>query len=107
MFSPPSFSNLKTLSELLKYIETEAREPFGKFFEPLKIKSEPDFPRIDFIDCSPKTYRKASTTLDLPEPFGPTTQTIGLSNSKIVFWAKDLKPLSSKVLRRMLIILPH
>src|SRR3989344_7850086 len=78
IFSPPSFSSLKTLSELLKQIETEALEPLDKFFDPLKIKSELDFPRMDFMDCSPKTYRIASTTFDLPEPFGPTTETIGL-----------------------------
>ncbi len=92
MSSPPSFVSLKTLSVLLKKMVTDACEPFGKFFDPLKIRSEPPFPRMDFMDCSPKTKRIDSTTFDFPEPFGPTIETMGLSNSKIVFWAKDLKP---------------
>src|SRR3989344_4052583 len=61
---------------------------------------------MDFMDCSPKTKRIASTTFDLPEPFGPTTQTIGCENSKTVFLEKDLKPLSSRVLSRMFILIP-
>ncbi len=77
MSSPLSGESLKILSELSKYMVTEARELFGKFLEPLKIKSDPKLPRIDFMDCSPKTKRSASTTLDLPEPFGPTMETIG------------------------------
>ena len=31
-------------------------------------------PRSAFAPCSPSTQAMASTTLDLPEPFGPTTQ---------------------------------
>src|SRR3989344_4883324 len=53
--SPPSFESLKTLSSLLKYIETYARDPFDKFFEPFQIRSLPVLPRMDFIDCSPTT----------------------------------------------------
>src|SRR3989344_2314875 len=80
---------------------TLARDPLDKCLEPLKIRSRPDLPRIDFIDCSPKTYRMASATFDVPEPLGPTMQTIGLSNCKVVFWAKDLKPFNSRVLSRI------
>ena len=35
----------------------------------------------------------ASTTLDFPEPFGPTTQVIPGSKSRVVEEAKDLNPL--------------
>jgi hypothetical protein len=38
------------------------------------------------------TQDKASTTLLLPEPFGPTTQVIPGSNLSVVCEAKDLKP---------------
>ena len=31
-------------------------------------------PRSDLAPCSPITQASASTTLDLPEPLGPTTQ---------------------------------
>ena len=69
--------SLKILSELLKYIVAVARELLGKLLDPLKIRSAPNDPRIDFIDCSPKTNRNASTTFDFPEPLGPTMATIG------------------------------
>jgi DNA polymerase I-like protein with 3'-5' exonuclease and polymerase domains len=39
---------------------------------------------------------------DLPEPFGPTIETTGLSNSKDVFCAKDLKPFMINVLSRII-----
>src|SRR3989344_7368249 len=57
--------------------------------------SSPLFPRRDFIDCSPRTNRIASTMFDLPEPFGPTIAVIGVANSRMVGCANDLKPLSS------------
>ena len=45
--------------------------------EPANITSLIDpVPRKDLTDCSPKTHRTASTTLLLPEPFGPTIQVI-------------------------------
>src|SRR5476649_2116737 len=42
--------------------------------EPLKITSSISPPRNDLADCSPNTHLKASTTLDLPQPLGPTKQ---------------------------------
>jgi len=41
----------------------------------------------------------ASTTLDLPEPLGPTTHVMPGSSLSVVVDAKDLKPLAVKVLR--------
>jgi hypothetical protein len=41
----------------------------------------------------------ASTTLDLPEPFGPTTQVIPGSSFSVVAEAKDLKPRTVRLLR--------
>ena len=45
------------------------------------------------------THARASTTLDLPEPFGPTTAQMPGSNFRFVADAKDLKPLSVSDLR--------
>jgi hypothetical protein len=41
----------------------------------------------------------ASTTLDLPEPLGPTTQVMPGSSRNVVADAKDLKPFTVKLLR--------
>jgi hypothetical protein len=38
------------------------------------------------------THESASTTFDLPEPLGPTTQVIPCSKFKVVEEAKDLNP---------------
>lgn len=41
----------------------------------------------------------ASTTFDLPEPFGPTTQVIPGSSLNVVAEAKDLNPFTVRLLR--------
>jgi len=41
----------------------------------------------------------ASTTLDLPEPLGPTTQVMPGSNFNVVVDAKDLKPFNVRLFR--------
>jgi hypothetical protein len=41
----------------------------------------------------------ASTTFDLPEPLGPTTQVIPGSSFIVVEVAKDLKPFTVRLLR--------
>src|SRR5258705_12165516 len=56
-------------------------------------------PRRAFAPCSPSTQLIASTTLDLPEPFGPTTQVIPGSKRSVVAEAKDLNPRSVRVFR--------
>jgi hypothetical protein len=45
------------------------------------------------------TQARASTTFDLPEPFGPTMQVTPGSKTKLVGWANDLKPLSVRLFR--------
>ena len=42
--------------------------------------------------CSPRTQAMASTTLDLPDPLGPTTAVIPGSSRSVVADAKDLNP---------------
>src|SRR5689334_15112495 len=56
-------------------------------------------PRSAFAPCSPSTQLIASTTLLLPEPFGPTTQVIPGSRRSVVAEAKDLKPFSVRLFR--------
>src|SRR6195952_2342570 len=78
---------------------TSAR-PSGPFVAvPAKMTSSILPPRRVFAPCSPMTQASASTTLLLPEPFGPTTQLTPCSNANVVLVAKDLKPLSVRLLR--------
>src|SRR3712207_4322027 len=58
-----------------------------------------DWPRTASGDCSPIAHRTASVTLDLPEPFGPTTTEMPVPKSRRVRSGKDLKPLSVSDLR--------
>src|SRR3990172_4679842 len=51
---------------------------------------------------APSTHATASTRLDFPEPFGPTTTVTPGSKSSVVFSAKDLKPLRVSDLRNIL-----
>src|SRR5262245_22142178 len=53
-------------------------------------------PRRLLADCSPSTQRTASTTFDLPDPFGPTTAVTPGGKSNAVLSAKLLKPTSSR-----------
>ena len=56
-------------------------------------------PRKLFAPCSPSTQAMASTTLDFPEPFGPTTAVIPCSKFRVVEDANDLKPRIVRLLR--------
>ena len=42
--------------------------------------------------CSPMHHRMASTTFDLPHPFGPTTAVMPFSSFRSSFCAKELNP---------------
>src|SRR5688572_8348749 len=64
--------------------------------EPLKTTSKRTLERRDLGDISPRHQRRASTTLDLPQPLGPTMAVIPGSNSRRVRSAKDLKPTISR-----------
>src|ERR1019366_4609784 len=48
---------------------------------------------------SPIAHASASTTLDLPEPFGPTTQVIPGSRRRVVAEANDLNPRSVRLFK--------
>ena len=48
---------------------------------------------------APSTQPMASTTLDLPEPLGPTTTVTPGSITRVVESAKDLNPFSCRLLR--------
>src|SRR5215475_7590286 len=78
---------------------TSARPSGARPAVPAKITSSILPPRRALAPCSPSTQAMASTTLDLPEPFGPTTQVIPGSSFIVVADAKDLKPLTVKLLR--------
>src|SRR3954466_6971205 len=78
---------------------TSARPSGGRPAGPAEMTSFIFPPRNDFAPCSPSTQAMASTTLDLPEPFGPTTQVIPGSKRSVVDDAKDLKPRRVRLFR--------
>src|SRR5215831_9381083 len=78
---------------------TSARPSGGREVVPAKTTSSILPPRRDLAPCSPITQDRASTTLDLPEPFGPTTQVMPGSRRSVVAEAKDLKPRRVRLFR--------
>src|SRR3989337_1258366 len=78
---------------------TSARPGGGGPDVPAKMTSSILPPRSDFAPCSPITQASASTTLDLPEPFGPTMQVIPGSSASVVDEANDLNPRSVRLFR--------
>src|SRR6478672_11810096 len=78
---------------------TSARPSGGRSAVPAKMTSSIFPPRSALAPCSPSTQAIASTTLDLPDPLGPTTQVMPGSNRRVVGDAKDLKPFSVRLLR--------
>src|SRR5215471_13220964 len=87
------------LSALSMVSVTSARPSGGRPVVPAKITSSILPPRSALAPCSPSTQAIASTTFDLPDPFGPTTQVIPGSSFIVVVDAKDLKPLTVRLLR--------
>src|SRR6478672_13032652 len=71
---------------------TSARPRGGRPDVPAKMTSSILPPRRLLAPCSPITHARASTTLDLPEPLGPTMQVMPGSSRIDVAEAKDLKP---------------
>ena len=69
--------------------------------EPAKMTSIISLPRRLLLERSPRTHLMASTTLDLPQPLGPTTPVTSSSKENSVRSAKDLKPLSVSLARRI------
>src|SRR6476469_4485233 len=71
---------------------TSARPSGGRPAVPAKMTSSILPPRSALAPCSPSTQAIASTTFDLPDPFGPTTAVIPGSSRSVVDDANDLKP---------------
>ena len=78
---------------------TSARPSGGRPEVPAKMTSSILPPRSDLAPCSPITQARASTTLDLPEPLGPTMHVIPGSSCRVVADANDLNPRSVRLLR--------
>src|SRR5215203_4399717 len=78
---------------------TSARPSGARPDVPAKMTSSIFPPRSVFAPCSPITQLRASTMLDLPEPFGPTTQVMPGSKFRVVADAKDLNPRKVRLLR--------
>src|SRR6476619_6668023 len=77
---------------------TSARPSGGRPAVPAKMTSSILPPRRLLAPCSPITHASAPTTLDLPEPLGPTMQVMPCSRRRVVAEAKDLKPLMVRLL---------
>ena len=86
-------------SELSMVSSTSARPSGGRPDVPAKMTSSILPPRRDLAPCSPITQASASTTLDLPEPLGPTMQVMPGSSCNVVEDAKDLNPLRVRLFR--------
>ena len=75
---------------------TSARPMGGRFTVPLKMQSLMRPARSDLWLCSPNTQLMASTTLDLPHPFGPTMHVVPVPlNVTTVRSQNDLNPVIS------------
>ena len=81
-------------SELSSTSVTSALLRAGRLPEPEKITSSMPEARIALYELSPITQRSASTRLDLPQPFGPTTPVRPGSRYSSVESEKDLNPWS-------------
>src|SRR5262244_1700066 len=83
---------------------TSARPSGGREEVPAKTTSSILPPRSGLTPCSPMTQEKASTTFDLPEPFGPTMriQVVRI----VVVDANDLNPRRVRVFRYTCRLLP-
>src|SRR5437764_14030441 len=85
----------------VKFNETSAKPSGLRDSVPLKMTSAISPPRSALADCSPKTQRTASETLDLPQPLGPTMAVTPGRKLRAVLSAKDLKPKAVRFLRYM------
>ena len=87
-----AYSTGSAPSELSMVRATSARPSGARPAVPAKMTSSILPPRSVLAPCSPITQASASTTFDLPEPFGPTTQVMPGSKVSEVAEANDLKP---------------
>ncbi len=78
---------------------TSARPSAGRDAVPAKITSSIFWLRTALGAWAPSTHAMASTTLDLPDPLGPTTTVTPGSSSSVVASANDLKPLRVRLFK--------
>src|SRR5215468_482791 len=88
------------------WIPTSALLRPGRLLVPAKITSSMSAARSDLCEVSPITQRSASTRLDLPQPFGPTTPVRPGSIWKSVGSTKDLNPSRRSRVSFMLAVYP-
>ena len=79
--------------ELSMVRETSARPRAARVAVPAKMTSSIFWDRTELGAWAPSTHAMASTTLDLPLPFGPTRTVTPGSISSVAVSANDLKPL--------------
>jgi hypothetical protein len=89
--------------ELSSVTSTSAMLRAGRVVVPEKITSSMPEARMLLYELSPITQRSASSRLDLPQPFGPTTPVSPGSMTISAGSTNDLKPES---LRRLNFMLP-
>src|SRR5580704_10298628 len=89
--TPPATASAPRLRES-KVSVTSANPAGPRVSEPAKMTSSIARPRRCLADCSPITHRIASTTFDLPHPFGPTIEVTGSGKLMDVLSTNDLKP---------------
>src|SRR6056297_801659 len=90
------YSDLMSPLSFSKVIDARATGAGFRLFVPLKRTSPICSSRSSEDLCSPKTQRIASTTLDFPDPFGPTTPVIRSLKCMTVSRAKLLNPFISR-----------
>ena len=78
---------------------TSARPSAGRLAVPAKMTSSIFWLRTALGAWAPSTQAMASTTLDLPDPLGPTTTVTPGSNTIVVLSANDLKPLRVRLFK--------
>src|SRR6056297_729243 len=86
-------------SELSMVIVTSARPRAGRDAVPAKMTSSIFWLRTALGAWAPSTQATASTTLDLPDPLGPTTTVTPGSSTIVVLSANDLNPLRLRLFR--------
>ena len=86
-------------AELSMVSATSARPSAGRFCVPAKITSSIFWDRTALGACAPSTQPMASTTLDLPDPLGPTTTVTPGSITSCAESANDLNPLMVRAFR--------
>src|SRR5690606_20439532 len=82
---------------LSKDRDTSAKLAGLRVLEPLKMMFSIFSERSIRVLCSPNTQRIASTTLDLPQPFGPTIAVTPSSKLIVILSPKLLKPFISSL----------